>query len=243
MADRTFLALPLQYVLRWRSRHDGWVQCAKESTTWKCPGPGSSPTQGRMAIRSTHPTTLQPSDARPESSLLLDEAYQAGCNAASRHLLGRSTPGKRDSQPFGARHRLASRVQTTTKQRSGALPAPGFPGNGHVVDRARPQTSWSTCHGAGASLLLRFAEPLDTAMEDFDITTVPRPAMFLAQCAHESALFRHVTENLSYSSADRLRQVFSVFRRLDPLPYVNQPEKLANLVYANKLGRSIYSSL
>jgi hypothetical protein len=79
-----------------------------------------------------------------------------GATLQAGHLLGRSTPGKRDSQPFGARHRFASRVQTTTtKQRSGVAPAPGFPGNGHVVDRARPQTSWSTCHGAGASLLLR----------------------------------------------------------------------------------------
>jgi putative chitinase len=89
---------------------------------------------------------------------------------------------------------------------------------------------------ANRANLLQFAEPLDAAMEVFDITTVTRQAMFLAQCAHESALFRHVTENLSYSSADRLRQVFSAFRHMDPLPFVNQPKKLANLVYANKLG-------
>jgi putative chitinase len=90
--------------------------------------------------------------------------------------------------------------------------------------------------------LLRFAEPLDAAMEAFDITTVPRQAMFLAQCAHESAQFRHVAENLSYSSADRLRQVFSIFRHVDPLPFVKQPEKLANLVYANKLGNGTVRS-
>jgi hypothetical protein len=84
------------------------------------------------------------------------ERTRLGATLQAGHLLGRSTPGERDSQPLGARHRFASRVQTTTtKQRSGAAPRPGFPGNGHVVDRARPQTSWSTYHGAGARLLLR----------------------------------------------------------------------------------------
>ena len=43
--------------------------------------------------------------------------------------------------------------------------------------------------------------------EKFGITTKLRMAHFLAQCAHESAGFTAITENLNYS-ANRLMQVF-----------------------------------
>ena len=61
---------------------------------------------------------------------------------------------------------------------------------------------------------------------------------FLGECAHESAGFRRLEENLNYSSAERIRAVWpSRFRMLsDAEPFVRNPEALANRVYANRLG-------
>lgn len=50
-----------------------------------------------------------------------------------------------------------------------------------------------------------------------------------------------IHENMSYSSAARLMQVWpSRFRsEADAAPYVRQPEKLANLVYGGRLGNNL----
>ncbi len=48
--------------------------------------------------------------------------------------------------------------------------------------------------GASESDAVRFISPLTLAMIEFKITTGERPAMFLAQCGHESAGFRYTTE-------------------------------------------------
>lgn len=70
----------------------------------------------------------------------------------------------------------------------------------------------------------------------FGITTNLRLAHFLAQCALESVKFTAVEENLHYSAA-RLLQVFpKYFRGVDPAPYNNNPQKIANRVYANRMG-------
>ena len=78
---------------------------------------------------------------------------------------------------------------------------------------------------------------LNTAMEKFEITTFERMAAFLAQLAQESGQMKRLTENLNYS-AQRLMQVWParfptlVKARL----YERNPEKLANYVYAKRLG-------
>lgn len=62
---------------------------------------------------------------------------------------------------------------------------------------------------------------------------------FLAQILHESGMLEKVEENLNYSSAERLKQVFGSrrFPTVDSaLAYVRQPEKLANYVYKNTAG-------
>lgn len=62
---------------------------------------------------------------------------------------------------------------------------------------------------------------------------------FLAQILHESGMLEKVEENLNYSSAERLKQVFGA-RRFPTIesaqPYVKQPEKLANYVYKTTAG-------
>lgn len=62
-------------------------------------------------------------------------------------------------------------------------------------------------------------------------------ASFVAQLAHESAEFTRLEENLNYS-AQRLRQIWR--RRFPTLAlaqqYARNPQRLANFVYANRLG-------
>jgi putative chitinase len=75
----------------------------------------------------------------------------------------------------------------------------------------------------------------ETAVE-FGITTDLRLAHFLAQCALESTGFTATVENLNYR-ADRLMQVFpKYFRGVDTAAYAHNPAKIANRVYANRMG-------
>lgn len=73
--------------------------------------------------------------------------------------------------------------------------------------------------------------------QKFGITSDLRLAHFLAQCALESMEFKATVEKLGYSSAERILKVFrKYFQTVDPAPYVNNPEKLGNRVYANRMG-------
>ena len=76
----------------------------------------------------------------------------------------------------------------------------------------------------------------DTAAR-FGITTPLRLAHFLAQCGHESGGFRATQENLNYSA----KGLCGIFRKYFPsvtlaMQYECKPEKIANKVYANRMG-------
>lgn len=87
-----------------------------------------------------------------------------------------------------------------------------------------------------AADLDKFYDALVSAMEEFEIDSPKRIAAFLAQVAHESGNFRAVKENLNYK-AETLSKVFpKYFRDHDPEEYAHQPEKIANLVYGNRMG-------
>jgi len=78
---------------------------------------------------------------------------------------------------------------------------------------------------------------IPTVAEKFGVTTPLRLAHFLAQCAHESGNFTAVKENLNYS-ADGLRKIFGKYFPTPALAaqYARQPEKIANRVYASRMG-------
>lgn len=80
-------------------------------------------------------------------------------------------------------------------------------------------------------------EVLTRILPDYGIDTKIRLAAFLAQCAHESANFTAVKENLNYRW-ESLRRVFPKYFPNDALAkqYARQPEKIANRVYANRMG-------
>jgi putative chitinase len=70
-----------------------------------------------------------------------------------------------------------------------------------------------------------------------------RAAHFFAQTAHESGNFKAFSENLNYS-AKGLRGVFRKYFPTDALAnaYARQPQKIANRVYANRMGNGPESS-
>lgn len=74
-------------------------------------------------------------------------------------------------------------------------------------------------------------------LPEYQINTPKRVAAFLAQCAHESGGFIFLKENLNYK-APSLRKVFPKYFADDATAaaYANKPEKIANRVYANRMG-------
>ena len=74
----------------------------------------------------------------------------------------------------------------------------------------------------------------------YGITTERRVAHFLSQCAHESANFKRLEENLNYS-AKALRAVFGRYfgdaPKRDADEYHRQPEMIANYVYMDEFRK------
>ncbi len=77
---------------------------------------------------------------------------------------------------------------------------------------------------------------LNEAMERFSITTNQRIAMFLATCAHESARFTTLEENLNYSAKGLLDTWPQRFSPQEATDYARHPSRIANRVYANRGG-------
>jgi putative chitinase len=75
------------------------------------------------------------------------------------------------------------------------------------------------------------------AVTQFNINTPLRLAHFLAQTGHESGGFKATSENLNYGS----KGLLSIFKKYFPTEakakeYERKPEKIANLVYGNRMG-------
>ena len=79
-------------------------------------------------------------------------------------------------------------------------------------------------------------EALNTILPDYDVNTANRIAAFLAQCAHESAEFTAVKENLNYGAEGLLTTFKKYFNAQSAAVYARKPEQIANLVYANRMG-------
>jgi putative chitinase len=82
-------------------------------------------------------------------------------------------------------------------------------------------------------------EALAKILPDYDITTVERVVAFLAQCGHESAGFTATQENLNYGATG----LMATFKKYFPTQelanlYARKPEKIANRVYASRMGNS-----
>jgi putative chitinase len=90
----------------------------------------------------------------------------------------------------------------------------------------------------------QWANALNPAMDKFGINTPARIASFLAQTGYESGQFNNLVENLTYKTAARLMKVWPKRfpTEASAAPYVDNKEKLANFVYANRIGNGDVNS-
>jgi putative chitinase len=92
----------------------------------------------------------------------------------------------------------------------------------------------------GNKFVDEWLESLNSILPDYSIDTPERVAAFIAQCAHESANFTVLEENLNYRW-QTLRKVFPKYFTTDGMAksYAgkkNKQEAIANYVYANRMG-------
>jgi len=89
----------------------------------------------------------------------------------------------------------------------------------------------------GNAYVAEWFEALSILLPDYDINTPQRVAAFLAQCAHESANFKFLKENLNYRAESLVRVWPRYFPNIDVArQYAHQQEKIANRAYANRMG-------
>ena len=81
-----------------------------------------------------------------------------------------------------------------------------------------------------------WVQAMNTILPKYDIVTPKRLAAFLAQTVHESAGFTAVRENLNYSAQGLMKTWPARFNQTNAATYARQPEKIANKVYANRMG-------
>lgn len=77
---------------------------------------------------------------------------------------------------------------------------------------------------------------LTECINKFEINNTLRLSHFLAQCNHESMGFLATEENLNYSKDSLIRVFGKYFKTIDVEQYARKPEKIASLVYANRIG-------
>ncbi|MCX7109916.1 MAG: glycoside hydrolase family 19 protein [Proteobacteria bacterium] len=80
------------------------------------------------------------------------------------------------------------------------------------------------------------AQCLPGVLEKYAIDTPLRVAHFLAQTGHESAGFREFVENLNYSASGLQGTFPKYFHQVSTAAYAHNPEKIANHVYADRMG-------
>ena len=74
-------------------------------------------------------------------------------------------------------------------------------------------------------------------LDEYQINTPKRVASFLAQCGHESGGFVFISENLNYSASGLMRVFPKYFPNQDIAnAYAKNPQKIANRVYASRMG-------
>jgi putative chitinase len=82
-----------------------------------------------------------------------------------------------------------------------------------------------------------WVEPLEEVFHRYEINTPERQAAFIGQCAHESMNFTKLEENMNYSAEGLIKTWPSRFPTLESAkPYHRNPEKIANKVYAGRMG-------
>lgn len=87
-----------------------------------------------------------------------------------------------------------------------------------------------------------FLPYLNRFASQYEVNTPERWAHFLSQVGHESGGFRYVRENLNYSAAGLLATFGKYFDDFTAKQYARNPQRIANRVYANRMGNGPESS-
>jgi putative chitinase len=90
--------------------------------------------------------------------------------------------------------------------------------------------------GVRPSNIQKYTNSLDKAMLEFSINTSLRQRMFLSQVLHESGMLTASEENLNYSEQGLLKTFKKYFDRSRAAKYARNPQRIANRVYANRMG-------
>ena len=99
----------------------------------------------------------------------------------------------------------------------------------HLFPRAQDPPGW--------------VDSMNNVFPNYELDSPKRIAAFLAQCGHESGGWTVFEENLNYSA----KGLMGIFKKYFPdeataTAYQRQPEKIANKVYANRMGNGPESS-
>lgn len=94
------------------------------------------------------------------------------------------------------------------------------------------------CPSTKATTLNKYVGPLNVVGDHYGLFENPkRMAAFLAQVAHESGSFNFTKEGLNYSAQSLTKTFRKYFPTLKAAQaYARQPAKIANKVYANRMG-------
>ena len=100
------------------------------------------------------------------------------------------------------------------------------------------------CSKTKEKTLEQYVIPLNETAQYYEIDkTKPRLAAFLAQLIHESGSFVFTAENLNYGAAGLMLTFKKYFPTMDlAKQYERKPEKIANRVYANRMGNGTEES-
>jgi putative chitinase len=83
----------------------------------------------------------------------------------------------------------------------------------------------------------QWVDALNKTFQRFDISNPHRQAAFIGQCGHECGNFRVLEENLNYRAETLMKLWKARFPTLEIAnQYAKQPKKIANKVYANRMG-------
>jgi len=87
-----------------------------------------------------------------------------------------------------------------------------------------------------------WSEPLTTTFTTFGMNDARKMAAFIGQCSHECNHFKTLEENLNYRP-ETLQKLFGhKFKPEEIAIYAHHPEKIANRIYANRMGNRDESS-
>ena len=82
-----------------------------------------------------------------------------------------------------------------------------------------------------------WVDPLNETFDRFKIVTKEEQACFIGQFSYESNHFKSLSENLNYRPETLMQLWPRRFPTMDEaMKYAHQPEKIANHIYANRMG-------